>query len=68
MTEEEIIHKDYDPEQCSRRRWNDKEQRWERAFDLCCFCSYMCSQRAEDFAHMGKKEYVDKETGFHYWK
>lgn len=68
MTEEEIIHKDYDPEQCSRRRWNDKEQRWERAFDLCCFCSYMCSQRAEDFTHMGKKEYVDKETGLHYWK
>ena len=33
MTEEEIIHKNYDAEQCSRRRWNEAEQKWERAFD-----------------------------------
>ena len=68
MTDEEIINKNYDAEQCSRRRWNEKEKKWERFFDTCAFCSFMCPQRAEDFANMGKKEYVDEATGLHYWK
>ena len=66
--EEEIVWKNYDAEQCSRRRWNEEEQKWERAFGQCAICSYMCPQRAEDFAKMGKKEYVDKTTGLHFWK
>lgn len=68
MTEEEIINKNYDAEQCSRRRWNEEEKKWERFFGTCSICSFMCPQRAEDFAHMGKKEYVDEATGLHYWK
>lgn len=65
---ENVIHKNYDAEQCSRRQWNDKEKKWERAFDACCICSFMCPQRAKDFADMGKKEYFDEATGMHYWK
>lgn len=67
MTYEEIVDKNYDAEQCSRRRWNTKEQKWERAFDACAICSYMCPQRAEDFDKIDKKEYIDEQTGLHYW-
>lgn len=64
MAEKDIIHKNYDAEQCSCRRWNEKEKKWERAFDVCFICSFMCPQRAKDFADMGKKEYFDETT----WK
>ena len=67
MTEEGIVNKNYDAEQCSGRSWNEEEQKWERAFGMCAICSYMCPQRAEDFAKIGKKEHIDKKTGLHYW-
>lgn len=65
---ESLVLKDYDAEQCSRRRWNEEEQKWERAFDKCAICSYICPQRAEDFAKAKKKRYVDKATGLVFWK
>ena len=61
-------NKNYPAEQCTGRRWNDVRGCWERAFDNCMICSYMCPARAEEFIKMGKKEYVDKETGLHYWE
>lgn len=65
---ESLVLKDYDAEQCSRRRWNEEEQKWERAFDKCAICSYICPQRAEDFAKAKKKRYVDKATGLVFLK
>lgn len=59
--------KNYPAEQCSRRRWNEQEGKWERAFGTCEICSYMCSARAKYFELMGKKEYIDNTTGLHYW-
>ena len=59
---------EYTSEQCSRRRWNEKEGKWERFFDNCMICSFMCPARAKEFEQMGKKQYYDKTTGMVYWK
>ena len=68
MLEEDIVWKNYDAEQCTRRTWNNEEQKWERGFLTCAICSSMCPQREEDFSKKGKKRHIDKRTGLTYWK
>ena len=68
LLDQEIVHTNYDAEQCIRRRWNEEEKKWERCFSNCSICSFTCKARAKDFERLGKKQYVDEETGMAYWQ